>query len=185
MHQVSFAGLTYLSLWLCAKFSVAFPYLSYYPFQSRLQGRKYEKSSESQNGDVDSEGDKGLSVRNQGAAPPVYMVLLAFVPFAVAHFIAASRWFDHRHHGFDIIFGSVMGIVFAWTSFQLYHLPIRRGAGWSWGARSYYHAFFKGVGIPSHVGDNTWTTSRVVQSTGADFRRQDVDIESAPGALAT
>ncbi|GAB1216066.1 hypothetical protein ATERTT37_005271 [Aspergillus terreus] len=88
--------LAYLSLWLCAKFSIGLPYLAHSPFSQDLRAQKRD------------------AIRTQGAAPPVYMVIIAFVPLAVAFFISASRWFDYRHHGFDIIFGSLMGVVFAW-----------------------------------------------------------------------
>ncbi|PWY83230.1 acid phosphatase/Vanadium-dependent haloperoxidase [Aspergillus sclerotioniger CBS 115572] len=158
--SMSFAGLTYLALWLCAKFSIGFPFLAYSPFSPDL--RRQERGS----------------IRNQGAAPPVYMLIVAFVPIAVAFFISASRWFDYRHHGFDIIFGSVMGMVFAWVGFRLYQLPIMRGAGWAWGARSREHAFFTGVGLPSHVAADNWATVRD-KVDAAENRAQDADLESA------
>ncbi|PYI03308.1 PAP2 domain protein [Aspergillus sclerotiicarbonarius CBS 121057] len=158
--SMSFAGLMYLALWLCAKFSIGFPFLAYSPFSQDL--RRQERDS----------------IRNQGAAPPVYMLIVAFVPIAVAFFISASRWFDYRHHGFDIIFGSVMGMVFAWIGFRLYQLPIMRGAGWAWGARSREHAFFMGVGLPSHVAADNWTTEGD-KSDLAENRAQDVDLEMA------
>ncbi|PYH46173.1 phosphatase PAP2 family protein [Aspergillus saccharolyticus JOP 1030-1] len=155
----AFAGLTYLTLWLCTKLSIGFPYLAHSPLSPDLQ--KQERST----------------IRKQGAAPPVYLLVIVFVPLAVAFFIAASRWFDYRHHGFDIIFGSVMGIVFAWIGFRLYHLPVMRGAGWSWGARDGTHAFFRSVGLPSHVCADNWATARYT-STGVETRDQDVDLES-------
>ncbi|KAF7586069.1 hypothetical protein BBP40_009616 [Aspergillus hancockii] len=161
----AFAGLTYLSLWLCSKFSVGFPYLAHSPFSQDLRGQKREL------------------IREQGAAPPVIMVILAFVPMAVAFFISASRWFDFRHHAFDIIFGSVMGMVFAWAAFRLYHLPIMRGGGWGWGARSPRHAFFKGVGLPSHVGGDNWSSVKDVPQT-AENATEDIDLESGPRNLA-
>ncbi|KAL2832064.1 PAP2 superfamily-domain-containing protein [Aspergillus cavernicola] len=134
----SFAGLTYFSLWLCSKFSIKLPHLAHSPLTQDLRARNR------------------LAIRDSGAAPPIYLVIAAFVPFAVAFFISASRWFDYRHHGFDIIFGSLMGVVFAWVGFRLYSPPISRGTGWSWGARSREHAFFRGVGVPSNVGDDNW-----------------------------
>ncbi|KAJ5145471.1 uncharacterized protein N7515_000035 [Penicillium bovifimosum] len=134
----SFAGLIYLTLWLCSKFSVAFPYLPPYPVEDQTHT------------------DDRSSVRSRGAAPPVYLMLIVFVPTATACFIAASRWFDFRHHGFDILFGSAMGIFFAYIGFNMYHLPIRRGAGWAWGARSPRRAFLRGVGFPSSLGTDSW-----------------------------
>lgn len=163
---VGFAGLTYFSLWLCSKFSVKFPHLAHSPFTQDLRAR-----------------DR-LAIRAQGAAPPIYLVILAFVPWAVAFFISASRWFDHRHHGFDIIFGSVMGMVFAWVGFRLYSPPLERGSGWSWGARSRDHAFFKAIGSPSNVGDDNWSSLKVVSREPEMTQNGEVDLESARRDLA-
>ncbi|KAJ6142858.1 Phosphatidic acid phosphatase type 2/haloperoxidase, partial [Penicillium samsonianum] len=147
----SFAGLIYLTLWLCSKFSVAFPYLPRYPVEDQRHT------------------DDSSSVRRRGAAPPVYLMLIAFVPTATACFIAASRWFNYRHHGFDILFGAALGIFFAYIGFNMYHIPIRRGAGWAWGARSRGRAFGRGVGFPSSLGTDGWAGERAL----------DVDIEGA------
>ncbi|GKZ18960.1 phosphatidic acid phosphatase type [Aspergillus brasiliensis] len=157
--SISFAGLMYLALWLSAKFSIGFPFLAYSPLSQDLRRQ-----------------DRG-KIRKQGAAPPVYMLIVALVPVAVAFFISASRWFDYRHHGFDIIFGSVMGIVFAWIGFRLYQLPIIRGAGWSWGARSRRHAFFMGVGLPSHVAADNWVMMNDKRDA-VESSTHNVDLES-------
>ncbi|KGO70053.1 Phosphatidic acid phosphatase type 2/haloperoxidase [Penicillium expansum] len=150
----SFAGLIYLTLWLCSKFSVGFPYLPRYPIEDQ------------------SHTDDSSSVRKRGAAPPVYLMLIAFVPTATACFIAASRWFNYRHHGFDILFGAALGLFFAYIAFNMYHLPIRRGAGWAWGARSRGRAFLRGVGVPSSLGTDGWAGERGV----------DGDVEGAAAA---
>ncbi|KAL4913573.1 PAP2 superfamily-domain-containing protein [Aspergillus aurantiobrunneus] len=162
----SFAGLTYFSLWLCCKFSIKFPYLAHSPFTQDLRAQNR------------------LAIRAQGAAPPIYLVIFAFVPFAVAFFISASRWYDYRHHGFDIIFGSVMGMVFAWVGFRLYSPPIERGSGWSWGARSRDHAFFKGVGNPSNVGDDNWASLKIVSMAPEMSQNRQADLESGRRDLA-
>ncbi|KIW44309.1 uncharacterized protein PV06_05327 [Exophiala oligosperma] len=94
--------------------------------------------------------------RNEAAAPPIYLLIVAFVPVGVALFVCVSRWFDYRHHGFDIISGSLIGIFTAWFGFRWYHLPIRGGSGWSWGARSRDRAFWLGVGRANYVGDEGW-----------------------------
>ncbi|KAL2845842.1 PAP2 superfamily-domain-containing protein [Aspergillus pseudodeflectus] len=161
----SFAGLTYLSLWLCSKFSIKFPHLPHSPFSQDLRAQSR------------------LSIRNQGAAPPIYLVIFAFVPWAVAFFVAASRWFDYRHHAFDIIIGSLMGIVFGWVGFRLYSPPITRGSGWSWGARSRDHAFFKAVGVPSNIGDDNWASPKVAQAPEM-AENGSVDLESGRRNLA-
>ncbi|KAJ5110523.1 Phosphatidic acid phosphatase type 2/haloperoxidase [Penicillium argentinense] len=138
----AFAGLGYLTLWLSAKFSISFPYLPSYPVEGTTQPHTDESS-----------------VRFRGAAPPVLMMLLAFVPTATASFIAVSRWADNRHHGFDVLFGSALGIVFAYIGFRMYHLPIQRGAGWAWGPRAPRRAFIRGVGVPTSLGVDSWAYS--------------------------
>lgn len=157
--------MSYFSLWLCAKFSVAFPYFAHSPFSQDLHSRKRE------------------TLQVQGAAPPIYLVILAFVPWAVAFFISASRWFDHRHHAFDIIFGSAMGMVFAWVAFRLYHLPIMRGAGWAWGPRNRSHALYKGVGLPGQVGTENWAYAPDV-SMAVENDGRGTDLESGRRDLA-
>lgn len=164
--QVSFAGLTYLSLWLCSKFSIAFPYLANFSFNNRSPHDE-EQASATEEPRLHSETKayQSLSIREEGAAPPIYTLIVAAIPIAVASFISTSRWFDNRHHGFDILFGCTMGVFFAWIGFRLYNLPIRRGAGWAWGARSHKHAFFRGAGFPSHIGDDNWASGRVESGT--------------------
>lgn len=93
------------------------------------------------------------AVRRQAAAPPLYLLLLSAIPFFLAIFIASSRWFDFRHHGFDILFGFFIGTVTAFFAFRYYHLPIGRGAGWAWGPRSRDKAFWAGVGSFSFATD--------------------------------
>ncbi len=68
-------------------------------------------------------------------------------------FIGASRYSDFRHAGFDVLSGSVIGTVNAFWAFRYYHLPIARGAGWSWGPRSRGRAWWAGIGVGSYVGD--------------------------------
>ncbi|KAJ5151558.1 hypothetical protein N7492_009853 [Penicillium capsulatum] len=138
-------------------FSIGFPYLPHFPVEG------------------EAPTDDRSSPRNRGAAPPVLMMIIAFVPTATAFFIAASRWANYRHHTFDILFGSAMGITFAWVGFRMYHLPIRRGAGWAWGPRGRQRAFLRGIGFPSSLGTDSWSYTR-------DTRRGpgDADIEDIP-----
>jgi hypothetical protein len=151
---VSFAGLGYLTLWLASKFSVAFPYLPQYP----IEGHNFS--------------DDSSSVRTRGAAPPVLLMILSFVPTATACFIAASRWMDYRHHGFDILFGSAIGIFFAYIGFRMYHLPIQRGAGWAWGPRGPRRAFLRGVGFPSSLGIDSWTHAQKTDKASNVFHHE-------------
>lgn len=154
---VSFAGLTYFSLWLCSKFFITFPYLSVIPSNHRDSPDEEQINTP----EPESHPKSALSIREKGAAPPIHMLIAPVIPIAVAFFIVASRWTDNRHHGVDLVFGSAIGILFAWIAFRLYNLPIQRAGGWSWGSRSRKNAFFKRIGFPSHVGNDNWATERV------------------------
>ncbi|MCJ1342739.1 hypothetical protein MMC31_000928 [Peltigera leucophlebia] len=150
----SFAGLTYLTLFLCSKFAIGIPYL---PSSSRAdldpsyalpESLKHDKSPLSTT--PDSNTHKVL-LRRQAAAPPTYLIVPAFLPIAVAIYISSTRYTDFRHRGFDIIIGALVGIMSAWVGFRWYHLPITRGAGWSWGPRSPTRAWGIGVGVLGYV----------------------------------
>ncbi|KAI1824240.1 acid phosphatase/Vanadium-dependent haloperoxidase [Xylaria intraflava] len=100
------------------------------------------------------------AIRRQAAAPPVYLLLLAILPFFLAVFVASSRWFDFRHHGFDILFGFIIGTITAYFSFRYYHMTIRAGGGWAWGPRSRDKAFWAGLGSWSYASDKRhWARS--------------------------
>jgi hypothetical protein len=101
-----------------------------------------------------------VPIRNQAAAPPVYLILLPMIPVCTAIYIVASRFFQFYHHGFDVISGSLIGIISAWFSFRWYHLPVTRGAGWSWGARSRDRAWGVGVGRGTYVGQEGWGSKK-------------------------
>ncbi|KAM5356257.1 hypothetical protein ACJ41O_002903 [Fusarium nematophilum] len=110
------------------------------------------------------------SLRRQAAAPPVYLLVFTLLPFGVSIFIAGSRWYDMRHHGFDILFGYLMGVITSFYAFYYYHLPIRAGAGWAWGPRSDERAFWAGVGRLGYAGTDA--------ELGIDTRRQDVGVSA-------
>ncbi|KAJ9204084.1 hypothetical protein DTO021D3_3957 [Paecilomyces variotii] len=174
--------MTYLTLWLCSKFSITIPYLSQQPLDNGIPPTGPQDDSNANDTThhhrhhhllhIFHETVTGkplpsqfsLSIRNRGAPPPVYLLIVALIPLGVAAFISSSRWFDHRHYGFDILFGSIMGILFAFLGFYLYHLPIRRGAGWSWGPRSPEHAFWKGIGYPNQIAADGWTSSTAMEA---------------------
>ncbi len=185
IHKIgSFAGLTYLTLFLCSKFAIAIPFLAPRPFgrtrsltaafsrqhtHSQLHphdghpGHHHRKghhrlASDDGHSITDFDSDQHQPIRNQAAAPPVYLLIIAFIPIGAAIYIASTRWSDFRHHGFDILSGSLLGFSAAWFAFRWYHLPIREGAGWAWGARSRDRAFFIGVGVSGYVGDEGWSS---------------------------
>jgi membrane-associated phospholipid phosphatase len=170
------AGLVYLSLFLASKFAVTIPFLtpsgyaneaSFSAFPSRISNRsggdEYElaerkpDTSEANGSAPPAEArvaqhtNTVAAVRRQAAAPPLYLLALTLLPTFTAIFIAMSRWFDFRHHGFDIISGFLIGTITAWYSFRYYHLPISQGAGWAWGPRSHEKAFWAGIGSFSYA----------------------------------
>ncbi|KAM3418474.1 hypothetical protein BST61_g4456 [Cercospora zeina] len=102
-----------------------------------------------------------LSVRNAAAAPPNYLIIPALTPVAVAVYIVSTRFAEYYHFGFDIIFGSLIGITTSWLAFRWYHLPISRGQGWAWGSRSRDRAFAFGVGTSGWVSDAGWSSKKV------------------------
>lgn len=144
-----------------------------FPSRTRIPSVKvsgpdsYELSSRTQSGLTASPSESGLAgkgisrqnqkiaaARRQAAAPPLYLLAIAVIPFFASVYIAGSRWWDYRHHAFDIIFGYLIGFVGAVFSFHYYHLPISRGAGWAWGPRSHDKAFWAGVGSYSYATDH-------------------------------
>ncbi|KAH7388777.1 PAP2 domain-containing protein [Pyrenochaeta sp. MPI-SDFR-AT-0127] len=168
----SWAGLLYLTLFLASKFSVAIPFLPPRPYStnpaytsavapSNLK-KQHSLPFHKQESSVSSPSypdEYVVPIRYQNAAPPVYTLILVLVPVASAIYIASTRFTDFRHFGFDLLFGSLIGITTSWFSFRFYHLPITRGAGWAWGPRSYERAWGIGVGRGSYVGTEGWNRS--------------------------
>lgn len=170
----SWAGLLYLTLFLCSKFAIAIPHLPVVPASSprarqpetdhellplhanRARGESLETKREFEDASEAIIAADPLAVRNAAAAPPNYLIIPALTPVAVAVWICSTRYAEFFHFGFDIISGSLIGIVSAWLSFRWYHLPISRGQGWAWGARSKHRAFAIGVGTGGYVGDEGW-----------------------------
>lgn len=148
----SWAGLTYLTLFLCAKFGVHIPFSLPSVSQSNISTFDEEPQSHS-TGDRDHHDSHYRQPRDQAAAPPLYLLLIAIIPVGSATYISLTRWFDYRHHGIDILTGALIGFVCAYLSFRMYHLPIHGGAGWAWGARRRERAFWLGIGVPSYVSE--------------------------------
>ena len=166
----SWSGLLYLSLFLCSKFAITVPFLPYgshlspasCPLHSRdsqllpLHQRGRQSTEEGSSAKPTDRGDAACTcnitaIRNRAATPPNYLIILAFVPIAVAFYICSTRFAQFYHHGFDIISGALIGILTAWFSFRWYHLPLGRGHGWAWGARNPRSAFYAGVGVPDYI----------------------------------
>lgn len=176
----SFSGLLYLSLFLCSKFAISFPYL---PIGPRTQISSSDEGDEPSilplqdmrpesavDGDTSKFQDDAvanmvstLPVRSQAASPPTYLLVLALTPIAVAIYVCSTRYVEFYHQGFDIICGALVGIFTSWLSFRWIHLPLGRGEGWAWGARSRQRAFGVGVGVYGYVGKEGWETGKTTR----------------------
>ncbi|KAL8807655.1 MAG: hypothetical protein Q9200_004591 [Gallowayella weberi] len=152
----SWAGLFYLTLYLASKFSITIPYLPPFSYASSTGSSSHTFANVDKTGRPSSSSptlpppastDPHTPGRSQSAAPPTYLHVLLLIPICLAIYISSTRYSDFRHHGFDILFGSLMGISISWFGFRMYHLPIRRGGGWAWGPRSEARAFGTGIGL--------------------------------------
>ena len=54
----------------------------------------------------------------------VWRTFIVLVPTLAAACIAGSRIMDARHHPFDVIFGSILGVLVAWASYRQYFPPV-------------------------------------------------------------
>lgn len=183
----SWAGLLYLALYLCSKFAITIPYLSQYPYSQNPAYTAVESQQSSalplHNGDTEhktvngmAENDRNIvAIRNQAAAPPTWTIVLVMIPIFVAIYICSTRYAEFYHFGWDLLAGSLIGIVSAYCSFRMYHLPIARGAGWAWGARSRDRAFGVGVGMLSYVGPEGWSQARSFSRTAPAAGRSSSD----------
>lgn len=153
----------YLSLFVCAKFAITIPYLhagSHSPLAfAKPRPEEATRTGSSRSTLEHSTLSESRVLRSEAAAPPLYLLALALIPVAAATYIVSTRYTDYRHHGFDLIFGSLIGFTTSWVSFRWYHAPLRRGAGWSWGPRSKDKAWAVGLGVQGYAGDAEWKKS--------------------------
>ncbi|KAL2207699.1 PAP2-domain-containing protein [Sarocladium strictum] len=193
------AGLVYLSLFLASKLAVGVPFAapsssdqpaSHAAFPSHmvtadpLHGRFTDQRVPSP---VTSKPVYGyqtpydrqiVPAYTQAAAPPMHLLILVLAPFALSIYTSASRWFDFRHHGFDILFGYLIGLLSAIYTFRYYHLPISTGAGWAWGPRSHERAFWAGIG---RLGYGSRSVDAGIFSTHG---KQSTNISGRPGQFS-
>ena len=178
MSLVSFEGMSYLALFLCSKFSISIPYLLPYPYKAQKANAAGDLSTwDPVMGDDISDRPvtsyNPVPLRDQAAAPPAYLFVLPLLSIALATYVAGTRYSDFRHHGFDILFGATMGTVISWTSFRIYHMPIRRGAGWSWGPRSASRAF------GTRFGNQGYVKERIAESRDLEASEDSRHVQSA------
>lgn len=187
----------YLSLFLATKFAVAIPWLNSGSASSQQQQQPALPRKDSAKASPSlADAPPPLVTtpdRRTAAAPPLYLLVVVFVPVGVAIFIASTRFTDFKHAGFDILTSSLFGVLCAWFGFRWYHLPVRRGAGWSWGPRYYRRAFGIGVGITGYAADpfdpdleRASTTATAVTTSAAEQRTEMTEVpelgQSADGS---
>ena len=184
---VTFAGLFYFALYLCSKFAIKLP--SPFPYFSThdnvppsvtsvpITGNAGDHTSGEKSPHAMSVGQASIrSFRDEAAAPPTYLLILPLIPISVAIYISSTRFSDFRHHGFDIIFAAVEGLIFSWGSFRMYHIPVTQGDGWAWGPRSASRAFGVSIGTSGYVE----TSLPRKKSDDIEARQANVDIERHP-----
>ncbi|RKF64186.1 putative diacylglycerol pyrophosphate phosphatase 1 [Erysiphe neolycopersici] len=160
-------GLIYLSLYLASKLAFSMPYVSTPTLAgyNKIQNSAFpgllnlfpSKKGSDRIGFQTTNGPYNRqellrATRSKAAAPPLYLLVFVAMPFTGSIYISSTRYSDFRHHGFDILFGYMIGIFCSVISFRFYHLPISQGAGWAWGPRSSTRSFWSGVGIGGYVG---------------------------------
>lgn len=138
----AFAGLFYLSVWLCGKLHV-----------------------------MDNRGE-------------VWKTLLVMVPTLGAILIAVTRIMDARHHPFDVITGSFLGIVSAYVSYRQYFPSVteawHKGRAYSirsWGTEP-HNPFDNPTGV--------YQPTRGVNESQLNLRNpQDERLDVPPGTANT
>ncbi|KAH0346794.1 PAP2-domain-containing protein, partial [Aureobasidium melanogenum] len=95
----------------------------------------------------------------------VWKIFVVIIPSLGAALIAASRIMDARHHPFDVIVGSLLGIGCAWLSYRQYFPPVtetwRKGRAYpirTWGQETApppaaMSTAYEPLGQPSDAGD--------------------------------
>lgn len=76
----------------------------------------------------------------------VWKAIIVMIPTLGAGLIAVSRIMDARHHPFDVITGSLLGVAMAWASYRQYFPPLsepwKKGRAYpirSWGTEPTRH----------------------------------------------
>ena len=131
---VAFAGLWYLSLYLATRFDIVPPSATKY-LQRRDRVQQNDEAGNPLMQSDEHEDNSTLRLDKSIAAPPAYLLPLPYIPLGLAIFIAGTRYFDFRNHGFDVLAGSAVGTVTAWFGFRLYHPPLASHLREPWGPR--------------------------------------------------
>jgi membrane-associated phospholipid phosphatase len=116
----AWSGMLFLSLWLCHKFAIVTPAT---PIAAPEKIQSTSSSGQSQSSlDVEQEKhpSKPLKCPTQipsqhyrAAAPPMYLIVVPFVPLAISVWICSTRYSEFYHSGIDVIAGTLIGIMSA------------------------------------------------------------------------
>lgn len=123
MEIVAFAGCWYQSLFLCHWFGVGIsPSSSTRNIQHTTNVDAIHEDNEPLLQDVsEPEAERPHSADKEPTPFPVYLLLLPYIPLGLAIFIAGTRYFDFKNHGFDVLAGAAIGSVTASLGFRMYH----------------------------------------------------------------
>jgi hypothetical protein len=117
--------LWYLSLFLCHWFGIVFPYLLSSPRNIQHTISDDDDTHGHNEPLLSDAGEHGIQLpARTGEEPitfPVHMLLLPYIPLGLAIFIAGTRYFDFRNHGFDVLAGAFIGLTTASFGFRIYH----------------------------------------------------------------
>jgi hypothetical protein len=60
------------------------------------------------------------SSEEAATAPPIFLLILPYLSLGLAIFIAGTRYFDFRNHGFDVLAGAFFGTASASFSYWVF-----------------------------------------------------------------
>ncbi|KAF6220912.1 hypothetical protein HO133_002592 [Letharia lupina] len=138
---IAFAGLWYLTLYLSARFGVVPLSIANHP--SRNGSPENDEAGEQLIQRSAQPADRHSSAKDT-AASPAFLLPLPYIPLGLAIFVAGTRYFDFRNHGFDVLAGSAVGTLTAWFGFRMYHPPLSSRTRRPWGPRNDQAAFGDG-----------------------------------------
>jgi hypothetical protein len=116
--------LTYLAIFL-AEFVFALPLASVAtrPTSTPIARRAAARATDGQENAPEDEGINTTSGDHETSMPrfPIMaMILICGIPVLIATYVASTRFSDFRHHPFDILFGSSLGIFAAIGGWRWY-----------------------------------------------------------------
>jgi hypothetical protein len=120
---VSFAGLTYLTIFL-AEFVFALPLPHLSSRASPVSAAIIVDSGTAEHRLASPSRPTAQAQQEREAPLPRFpimgAILICGIPFLTAMYISSTRYSDYRHRAGDIIAGSILGIASAWLGWRWY-----------------------------------------------------------------